>query len=184
VIGSDDTVGGSLPHVSEASWRGKVGGMSDEERDAFLALGKPMRLSCLKPDGSPYIAVCWHDWHDGFFWLVPRERAKWGEYLERDGRLAFVVDEHQTMEKVIGDGVAELVERPNVGGAWVDVANRMALRYLGEDGPKYLIPTMQQPRWLFRFRPENVKTWQGVGWARRYWVEETGGPTYEEAHSG
>src|SRR5919201_6160123 len=164
VVGSADTVGGSLPHVSEGSWRGKVGRMSDEERDAFLALGKSMRLSCLKPDGSPYIAVCWHDWHEGWFWLVPRQRSKWGEYLERDGRLAFVVDDDQTLEKVIGEGVAELVERPNVGGAWVEVATRMAVRYLGEDGPKYLVPTMHQPRWLFRFRPTNVKTWQGVGW--------------------
>ena len=170
--------------MSEGSWRGKVGGMSEAEQDAFLARGKTMRLSCLKPDGSPYIAVCWHDWHDGYFWVVPRQRARWAEYLERDGRIAFVVDDDVTMEKVIGEGVAELVERPNVGGAWVEVATRMAVRYLGEDGPKYLIPTMHQPRWLFRFRPKNMKTWQGVGWARRYWVEGTGGPTYEEAHSG
>ena len=53
--------------------------MSEEERDAFLARGKTMRLSCLKPDGSPYIAVCWHDWHDGYFWVVPRQRARWAE---------------------------------------------------------------------------------------------------------
>src|SRR5207248_8962362 len=115
-------VGSSLPHVSESSWRGKVGGISDEERDTFLARGKTMRLSCLQPDGSPYIAVCWQHWHDGYFWLVPRERARWAELLERDGRLAFVVDDDVTMEKVIGEGVAELVERPNVGGAWVEVA--------------------------------------------------------------
>src|SRR6476646_3773723 len=67
--------------------------MSSEERDAFLARAKPMRISCLKPDGTPYIAVCWHDWHDGYFWLVPRQRSRWAEYLEHDGRLAFVVDE-------------------------------------------------------------------------------------------
>src|SRR5206468_3414017 len=85
-------------------------------------------------DGSPYIAVCWHDWHDGYFWVVPRQRARWAEFLERDGRLAFVVDDDVTMEKVIGEGVAELVERPNVGGAWVEVATRMAIRYLGEGG--------------------------------------------------
>ena len=87
------------------------------------------------------------------------------------------------MEKVTGDGIAELVERPNVGGQWIEVARRMAVRYLGPDGPTYLTPTLNQPRWLFRFRPTNVKTWQGVGWAKRYWVEDSGGPTYEEAHS-
>jgi len=169
--------------MPEKDWRGKVGGMSNEEREAFLARGKPMRLACLHPDCSPYIAVCWHDWHDHWFWLVPRQRSRWAELLERDGRLAFAIDDEQTMEKVIGEGVAELVERPNVGGAWVEVATRMALRYLGEDGPKYLTPTLSQPRWLFRFQPTNVRTWQGVGWARRYWVDEGGGPTYDEAHS-
>jgi pyridoxamine 5'-phosphate oxidase-like protein len=170
--------------MAETAWRGKVGGMSDHEKEAFLARGKPMRLACLEPDGSPYIAVCWHDWCDGFFWLVPRARSHWAELLERDGRLAFVIDDEQTLQKVIGKGVAELVERPNIGGEWVTVATRMSLRYLGEDGPKYLTPTLQQPRWLFRFMPTDVKTWQGVGWAKRYWVEGSGGPTYEEAHSG
>jgi hypothetical protein len=170
--------------MAENAWRGKVGGMSDDEREAFLARGKTMRFACLKPDGSPYITVCWHDWHDGYFWLVPRQRSRWAELLEVDGRLSFVIDDEETMEKVIGEGVAELVEKPNVGGAWVEVATRMALRYLGEDGPTYLTPTLNQPRWLFRFRPTDVRTWQGVGWSKRYWADGTGGPTYDEAHAG
>ena len=169
--------------MADTEWRGKLGGMSDDERDAFLARGKPMRLACLKPDGSPYIAVCWHDWHDEHFWLVARQRSRWAELLEHDGRLSFLVDDEQTMEKVIGEGVAELIEKPNLGGAWVEVATRMSVRYLGEEGPTYLTPTLHQPRWLFRFKPSNVRTWQGVGWPKRYWVEETGGPTHEEAHS-
>lgn len=168
--------------MAESNWRGKLGRMSDEEREAFLAEGRVIRIASLKVDGSPSITVCWHDWHDGFFWLVPRERSTWAKHLRNDGRLSFVIDDEKTMQKVIGEGVAELVEGPNVGGAWVGVATRMAIRYLGPDGPSYLAPTLNQPRWLFRFRPTNVKTWQGVGWARRYWVEGTGGPTYEEAH--
>lgn len=96
-----------------------------------------------------------------------------------------IVDAHLHVDDIpaLGEGVAELVERPNVGGKWVEVATRMSLRHLGEDGPKCLTPTLNQPRWFFRFKPSNVRTWQGVGWARRYWVEDSGGPTYEEAHS-
>jgi len=169
--------------MADGVWRGNLGRMSDEERERFLAKDKVIRIACVRPDGSPYIVVCWHDWHDGYFWLVPRARAAWAELLRNDGRLAFVVDDDKTMEKVIGEGVAELVEEPNVGGKWVEVANRMSIRYLGENGPTYIVPTLNQPRWLFRFRPFNVRTWQGVGWARRYWVEDSGGPTYEEAHS-
>jgi hypothetical protein len=32
--------------------------------------------------------------------------------------------------------------------------------------------------------PTKTKTWQGLGWARKYWVEGTGGATYAEAHGG
>jgi hypothetical protein len=169
--------------MADTTWRGKLGRMSEDEQEAFLAEGRVMHIACLDPDGSPSVTVCWHDWHDGYFWLVPRQRSRWADLLKNDGRLSFVIDDDKTMQKVIGDGMAEVVEEPNVGGAWVAVATRMAVRYLGPDGPTYLVSTLKQPRWLFRFKPTNIKTWQGVGWARRYWVEESGGPTYEEAHS-
>ena len=37
-------------------------------------------------------------------------------------------------------------------------------------------------RWLFKITPAWLQTWQGVGWARRYWVEDAAGPSFEEAH--
>ena len=168
---------------TDGTWRGKLGPMSDEEREEFLAEGRTMRVAMLNPDGSPSITVCWHDWHEGYFYLVPRQRARWAELLKNDGRLSFVIDDDKSMQKVIGDGVAEMVEGPCVDGQWVPVATRMSIRYLGPDGPTYLVPTLNQPRWLFRFKPTNVKTWQGVGWAKKYWVEDSGGPSYEEAHA-
>lgn len=168
----------------DQSWRGKVRGMTPDEMESFLQQGVNMHFACVKPDGDPYVVVCWHEWRDGSFWVIPRARSAWGEYLKNDPRVSFVVDHHQTLEKVIGEGKAELVEEPNVGGRWVPIAERMSVRYLGENGPKYLEPTLNQPRWLFRIKPkaDTMKTWQGVGWARRYWVEKTGGPSYEEVH--
>lgn len=165
------------------TWRGKVGGMNDEEMERFLQQGVPMRLACLQSDGRPYVTVCWHEWRDGYFWVVPRERSEWAQHLKNDPRASFVVDIDSTLQKVWGEGLAELVEEPNIGGQWVAVAERMSLRYLGENGPTYLVSTLNQPRWLFRINPTKIKTWQGVGWARRYWVEGTGGPSYEEAHA-
>lgn len=165
------------------TWRGKVRGMDPEETEKFLERGLMVHLACLQADGSPYVVVCWHEWRDGCFWVVPRQRSKWAECLKNDPRVSFVVDDPKTLEKVWGEGLAELVEEPNVGGQWVAVGERMSYRYLGENGPTYLVSTLQQPRWLFRIRPTKVKTWQGVGWARSYWVEGTGGPSYEDAHA-
>ena len=44
----------------------------------------------------------------------------------------------------------------------------MSLRYLGENGPKYLEPTLVEPRWLIFLQPDSQMTWQGVDWADRY----------------
>ena len=173
-----------------------VGKMSKEEIDVFLDKGYTLRLACLKPDGSPFAVPCWHHWEsqkvcengsscdciNGCFWVIPRAKSKWAEYLKNDSRCSWVVDDDQTMEKVICEGIAELVEENVVEGQWVGIAEKMSVRYLGPDGPTYLGPTLNQPRWLFRLRPTKMRTWQGVGWAKSYWVTTTGGPSWAEAH--
>ena len=110
--------------------------------------------------------------------------ASVAEYLKNDPRVSAVIDDVNTMEKFHFDGIAELVEESVIGGKWVGIAEQMSIRYLGPDGPKYLGPTLNQPRWLFRLKPTRVRTWQGVGWAKSYWVESTGGASWEEAHKG
>jgi Pyridoxamine 5'-phosphate oxidase len=168
---------------TEESWRGKVRGMTSDEVEDFLKQGINMYLACMDKEGDPYVTVCWHEWRDGHFWVIPRQRSRWAEYLVNDPRVYFVIEQPKTLGKVLGKGRAELVERPNVGGEWVPIATRMSYRYLGENGPTYLTSTMQQPRWLFKIKPLRLETWQGVGWAPKYWVEGTGGPSYEEAHA-
>jgi nitroimidazol reductase NimA-like FMN-containing flavoprotein (pyridoxamine 5'-phosphate oxidase superfamily) len=167
---------------AEQRWRGKVGGMDTGEVEAFLATGVVMRLACLDEDGFPYVFPVWYEWSDGVFWVIARKKSKWAELLVADPRVGFTIDLTDSLEKVMGRGRAELVEEPNVGGRWVQIAERMSLRYLGPNGPSYLTPTLNQPRWLFKITPERVKTWQGVGWARKYWVDDSGGPSYEQAH--
>ena len=161
-----------------------VGKMSEEEIEIFLEKGYTLRLACLKLNGDPFVVPCWHHWEkkSGCFWVIPRSRSKWAEYLKNDPRCSWVIDDEQTMEKILCEGVAELVEESVVGGKWVGIAEKMAVRYLGPDGPTYLVPTLNQPRWLFRLRPNKLRSWQGVGWAKKYWVQDTGGPSWKEAH--
>ena len=64
----------------EDSWRGKVRGMTSDEVEDFLKQGINMYLACLDQDGDPYITVCWHEWRDGHFWVIPRQRSRWAEY--------------------------------------------------------------------------------------------------------
>ena len=173
-----------------------VGKMTIEDTEIFLSKDYLLRLACLKPDGAPFVTPCWHQFEskndcekgssceciNGCFWVIPRARSKWAEYLKNDPRCSWVLDDAHTHEKVLCEGTAELVEENVVEGRWVEIANSMAVRYLGPDGPTYLAPTMNQPRWLFRLNPTVFRTWQGVGWAKSYWVTNTGGPTWQEAH--
>jgi nitroimidazol reductase NimA-like FMN-containing flavoprotein (pyridoxamine 5'-phosphate oxidase superfamily) len=154
--------------VSDERWRGKVGRLDLEEIAKFLEEPRIARLACIDDDGWAYVVPCWHEWDGASFWVIPREKSAWARYLEREPRCAITVDEDGAQRKVIAQCRAHLVEEPNVGGAWVPIAERMSLRYLGENGPKYLQPTLDKPRWLFRLEPVKMQTWQGQDWAGRY----------------
>src|SRR5262249_26151619 len=168
---------------AEEGGGGKVRGMTREEMEDFLKLGVNMYLACLAPEGDPYITVCWHEWRDGHFWVIPPPRSAWAEFLARKPRGSFVIEQPNTLGKGIGRGRSGPVGRPDGGGPWGAIATPMTYRCLGENGPTYLEPTLNQPRWLFKIKPEKLQTWQGVGWAPKYWVSGTGGPSYEEAHT-
>jgi nitroimidazol reductase NimA-like FMN-containing flavoprotein (pyridoxamine 5'-phosphate oxidase superfamily) len=173
-------------------YRGKMGGLENEERDEFLAGDALARLAVLKEDGSPYVVPVWYHWDGQSLWFIGRERSQWCSYIQRDPRVAVVIDkEHgrpdedsgsmSQIPKIMTDGKAEIIETPNIGGKWVAICEKMAVRYLGENGPSYLQSTLAQPRWLIKLTPTKFTTWKGVGWATKYWVEGSG-PSFEEAH--
>lgn len=154
--------------TEDESWRGKIGRLEREELERFLAEGHLMRLACLDEQGWPYVIPVWHEWDGDGWWVIPRARSVWALHLRRDPRCAVSVDEVGTQRKVIAQCRARMVEEPNLGGRWVAIAERMAVRYLGENGLRYLAPTLGQRRWLFHLEPVRMLTWQGVEWAARY----------------
>ena len=154
--------------MSDESWRGTIGGLEPDEVERFLAEAHLARLACNDHAGWPDVGPAWHEWSDGTFYVIPRKRSAWAEFLRDEPRCALTIDEDGTLRKVIAQCEAECVETPNIDGAWVPIAERMSTRYLGPNGPKYLQPTLDKPRWLFRLRPVRMWTWQGVDWAPRY----------------
>jgi nitroimidazol reductase NimA-like FMN-containing flavoprotein (pyridoxamine 5'-phosphate oxidase superfamily) len=155
-------------------WRGKTGPLSDEELEEFLSTDVICRLGVLDEEGWPYVVPVWFHYSDGGFYIVPRERSNWAEYMANDPRVFLTIDEAGRQRKVLVKGEAQLIERPNIGGKWVDHANEMSKGYLGPNGPSYLVPTLNEPRWLFFVKPVEMKTWQGVDWAKRYKQGEWG----------
>lgn len=154
--------------TKDESWRGKVGKMSDEDIAEFFKTPVLCRMGCHDDEGWPTVVPTWFQYKDGGYYIIPRERSAWARYLKNDPRCTLCMDENGSMRKVLVKGEAELIEEPNVGGKWVAIAEEMSLRYLGPNGPKYLVPTLNEPRWLFFVKPLKTTTWQGTDWAARY----------------
>tara|TARA_Y100000588_G_scaffold218796_2_gene232740 strand:+ start:3185 stop:3682 length:498 start_codon:yes stop_codon:yes gene_type:complete len=156
-------------NMSESeAWRGKVGAMSKEEVAEFLSGNLLCRLGCLDDDGWPYVVPVWFEYSNDGFYIIPRERSLWAKYIQKDPRVFICIDQADGLRKVMVRGKGEIIEEANVGGKWVEIATRMSVRYLGENGPNYLAPTLPEPRWLILVHPENWTTWQGIDWAKRY----------------
>ena len=158
----------------DQSWRGKVGKMNQEDIEAFFQTDVVCRLGCHDDEGWPYVVPTWFQYKDGGYYVIPRERSAWARFLKTDPRCYLLMDESGSQRKVLVKGEASVVEEPNVGGKWVPIAEEMSVRYLGPNGPKYLEPTLNEPRWLFFVKPLKTLTWQGVDWPARYKHSEWG----------
>ena len=176
-------MGNQVRGTQDEQWRGKVGRMTQEEMEEFLATDVLCRLGCLDEGGWPYVVPVWFQYQDGGFYVIPRERSAWAGMLQRDKRVFLAIDEPGRQRKVLVKGEADLIEAPNVDGKWVEIAREMSYRYLGEHGPDYLAPTLPEPRWLFFVRPLTITTWQGVDWAKRYKHGEWGASGEADASS-
>jgi hypothetical protein len=142
--------------------------LSQAEIEAFLKTDVLCRLACLTPEGAPYVVPCWFQYAEGGFYIIPRARSAWAEYMKADGRVSLCIDS-DAGERVLVQGEVKLIEEPNVGGRWVEIAREMAYRYRGEEGLKYLAVTLNEPRWLFFVEPKQITSWTGKGgWAQKY----------------
>lgn len=141
--------------------------MTHPELEAFLATDVLCRLACLDDDGHPYVVPCWFQYADSGFYIIPRARSMWARYMQCDGRVSLCIDT-EAGQRVLVKGMAEPIEQPNVGGRWVEIAREMAYRYRGDAGLTYLDASLNEPRWLFFVRPQQITSWQGGGWAEKY----------------
>jgi nitroimidazol reductase NimA-like FMN-containing flavoprotein (pyridoxamine 5'-phosphate oxidase superfamily) len=155
-------------------------GMSTDEMDDFLRAPDStwlLKLAVVKQDGWPAVTPMWYQWDGNAFYVVGRKRSAWVQDLIREPRCAACVDEEAmppdgALRKVLAQCTAEVVEGPvrAEGSQWLAVADEMARRYAGPAGGEGLKTSYGWERYLVRLTPREggVRTWQGVGWARRY----------------
>jgi nitroimidazol reductase NimA-like FMN-containing flavoprotein (pyridoxamine 5'-phosphate oxidase superfamily) len=153
----------------------KIGKLSQNEIDRFLALPWNARLASMTPAQTPYVAPVWYHFDPATrcFFVVARERSQYVTHLQQNPAVALQIadDLHLEHTRVLVEGLAQIVEGPlppAQNPTLRDLVNSMARRYMGEVGPTYAERTMHRPRYLLQIRPERWQSWSGGEWASRY----------------
>ncbi len=153
----------------------KIGALTRQEVNAFLALPWNGRLATVTPRHTPHVVAVWYEYEprERAFYVVGRERSAYVADILRNPAVAFHVadDVHLEHTRVIVEGTAEILDGPvapkDVPRLRKMVAD-MSLKYLGERGAEYAERTMDRPRYLIKITPTRWQTWTGREWAPRY----------------
>lgn len=136
--------------------------MSTDERDAFLRGQRTCRVATVSVGGAPHVQPLWYVWLDGSLWLYSLVRSQRWKDLERDPRLAAVIDAGEDYEELHGvelaGGVEVVGEVPRVGKPHADlerVERSFVERYHGGEGR---FPHDGRHAWL-RLRPDREFSW-------------------------
>ncbi len=150
-----------------------AGKLTSEQIDQFLATPIIARLATIQPGGAPYIAPVWQHWDGRHMWVIPRAKARFAEHIKNDARVCVSCADDINPEhtRVTIEGRAEVVEGPvPLEGRTKEIADEMAVRYMGPDGPAYASKTADRLRYLVRITPERITSWSGTEWHQRYIV--------------
>jgi PPOX class probable F420-dependent enzyme len=155
--------------------------LPDEVRAFLEEPGHLIRLATVDAEGAPRVVPIWFIFEDDRIWMTPRERSAWWADVQRDQRVAAVVDEEPPpYRKVVLRGSVEIVHGIGEDDLWRDRYRRIAMRYVAEEGADaYLTATHDEPRALLALDcdPATVTTWRmpvpgedpkGI-WAPRYY---------------
>lgn len=145
--------------------------LSPEEIDQFLATPIIARLATVQPDGAPYVVPVWQQWDGENMWVIPRGKSSFVKNIENEPRVCVSCadDVNPAHTRVTIEGVAEIVEGPvPLEGRVKKIADEMAVRYMGPNGPEYAGRTADRPRYLVRITPTKIISWQGTEWSQKY----------------
>ncbi len=148
----------------------RPGPLSREALDALLREPIVARLGTVDGDGYPVVVPIWTEWDGEVIWLVVRAKADYAANLQARPKVGLSIiraDAADTRALVLGR--AEIVEGPGpLTGRVEEVARRMARRYEGADGERYIDESLAWPRLLVRIVPDRIVSWGDPGWHPRY----------------
>ncbi|MFQ5795313.1 MAG: pyridoxamine 5'-phosphate oxidase family protein [Candidatus Bipolaricaulia bacterium] len=153
-----------------------MGKLSAEELGRFLSLPWNGRLATVTPSCTPYVTPVWYEYDPSkrAFYVMARARSAYIEHIKKNPQVAFhIADDGPEHTRVLVEGTAKILEGPtppSQSERLRALADRMARRYMGEEGPAYVQKTLDQPRYLLEVTPKKLTSWTGAGvWHPRYY---------------
>ncbi|MEW2047847.1 pyridoxamine 5'-phosphate oxidase family protein [Streptomyces sp. NPDC051445] len=141
--------------------RGRKIMMSPGELDAFLTLQRTCRVATVSTDGAPHVSALWFLWDGTSLWLYSVVRSKRWADLNRDPRVAIVIDtgeEYDALRGVELSGAVEFVgESPRTGELCAEldaVETLFARKNFGLDA----MPHDGRHAWV-RLTPQKIVSW-------------------------
>jgi PPOX class probable F420-dependent enzyme len=130
--------------------------MTRREIDALLNRPNVAIMAVTAPDGSPHSVPVWYEWKGGAATVFMFRESSKLKCLERDPRMALVIDTKKRPYKcVILKGRAEIEFRK--ADAWV---RRISIAYYGNrEGVRYADSLKGTEFALVKLKPERVISW-------------------------
>jgi PPOX class probable F420-dependent enzyme len=117
-------------------------------------------LATYRRDGSVLLSPVWHEWRDSGFSIITGADDVKVRHIERDGRAAVVVADHEPPFRGI-----EVSGRPSIerdGQQAQDAMRRIAMRYLGEQNGRAYAGSLDTDLVIIRLVPGRLRTWDFV----------------------
>src|SRR6202142_810927 len=144
-------------------WMGKNRKLTPAEVKDFLAEPGVARIATIAEKGVPYVTPVWQERERGLLGCRAGAGGLGCAYQEEPNVGISCAHDSGTYRRIVAQGKAEIVSGPApMKGDCLRVANRTSVRYLGERGPEYLVPTYDRPRYLIKIVPTKMLTWDGV----------------------
>ena len=144
--------------------------LTPEEIVEFLAGPVVARVATVDEEGLPYITPVWEEWDGAALWIVPHERSVWVRHLLTHPQVAIscALDNspytRRPHARQGGDRGRPRTHAGQVPGGGQPHGGALSRRA----GPEYLVPTLDRPRYLIKFTPDKITSWEGVEWAEKY----------------
>ena len=135
--------------------------MSEAEIVDFVNNSRTGTLATIGPSGQPHLTAMWYAVVDGEIWLETKVKSQKAVNLKRDPRVSFLLedgDSYDTLRGVSFEGVAEIIDEP-------EVLHRVGVsvweRYTGpySDDVKPLVDQMMNKRVGVRIVSRRTRSW-------------------------